>query len=132
MCAFLIPAFVIHAQLPAFSRWDAVLASAGAGAILSPVTYFILRNRWTEFAVLTLSIGMGACSTLCAIFYPPLIPIAIVAGYAGFGLLIRFVIPKEVIEPNLFRCVECDYDLMGIPGDVCPECGANYDEGTHT
>lgn len=35
----------------------------------------------------------------------------------------------EPAEPELF-CPNCDYNLRGLPTDICPECGKPYDRET--
>jgi len=51
--------------------------------------------------------------------------LAMYAAIAGAGVFI-IVLPlrfRSIERPKSGVCKECGYDLKGLAGDVCPECG---------
>ena len=49
----------------------------------------------------------------------------------GISYYIRACMQKfsiELLNKKLFCCLDCGYDLNGLPDrHICPECGTNYD-----
>jgi len=90
------------------------------------------RRRWPAFVVPLLSIGPVALLTYLELALldflesggQPLVYIfsgGLSALMLGVGLLIA-VQPRTVVQQP---CPSCRYEMEGVKGDICPECGAD-------
>lgn len=48
---------------------------------------------------------------------------SLVLGYTGMVLAMGVLIVVQKRGPSRDRCLKCRYDLHGMTGEVCPECG---------
>jgi hypothetical protein len=116
------------------------LCSRGATHVFFPLFYAIAvwaiciryRRQWPAFIAPIISIGPVALLTYLELALLDLLdaggePVIYIFSGAfsllmlGVGLLIA-IQPREVIENP---CPSCNYEMEGVEGDICPECGAD-------
>jgi len=115
-------------------RWATALMLAGV--ILSASVWWIMRSRTAMIGTLALS-ATGAALESIVIAAPTAIggDIAIAIPWFMwawnpllFALLLYVAVRARLRAWPEYACQTCGYDLRGITGKVCPECGA----GVHT
>ncbi|MGB0714767.1 MAG: hypothetical protein ACPGXK_02755 [Phycisphaerae bacterium] len=108
-------ALLILAYQPFFYAFAAIL-------LLGPMVL-------ADFLENTLTDWLGLTSTFSDLsgflsFSLMMLTILVVFLFAGRGRARRFV-RAELARQGIAICVLCGYDLTGISGTVCPECGAS-------
>lgn len=107
-------------------------------AIAVWIAVFLIRRRWIALITLALSLApIGGFSHVCVLFLPfaqsepaetwlYYVALAYAVVILCVGLVIALRPPR--LPPG--HCHRCRYDLSGIAGTVCPECGAAIDTST--
>lgn len=91
-----------------------LLWSISLGVLLRSVSFALACAGATLFAV-----GVGVMN--------PLVGVAATLGWLALvGSLVCVRLADA--EDRAGRCPSCGYDLIDLPGDACPECGAHIPE----
>ena len=100
-------------------RW---LLAAAAAIVLALTLTFALR--W-GVSSLGLPISRTTSNLILAV------PVAIGCSLFGVWLMRRELSRRlrlELLDRGVPVCVRCGYDLLGVPGPGCPECGRAIDD----
>ncbi len=101
---------------PLVPQWGALFGCASAVYVVP--TLFFTKLRWSIPLVYLGTLVVGC------VFVDQWIGAAIPAGIAqGFLCLASLMFLRIAKKNPALGCIQCGYDLKGLPTRVCPECG---------